>query len=229
MRLLAAPALAPAASRWSIAALERGYRRLRPRAARGARAPGLERTGGGSPSQPVRRRLRRARVGRAGHLLRQATTGPHTPASSAGVPAAARLTRRVARDGRAVCAVTEAMVERGRHRRGPGALIANGVDAGRVARAGSAAAWFGHLPGPRLLYAGTLDSRIDVEALRRDGPGTGPKGRSCSSGPSPSPRHLAAAAGQANVVIPRRCPRSRSPPWCHAADVCLRAAPRARR
>ena len=45
-------------------------------------------------------------------------------------------------------------------------VLANGVDADEWLRPGEAPSWFAALPGPRLLYVGTLDDRIDVALVR---------------------------------------------------------------
>jgi glycosyltransferase involved in cell wall biosynthesis len=64
-----------------------------------------------------------------------------------------------------VCAVTQTIIDRIRPA-GPHAVVPNGVDAPEWERRGAVPSWFAELPGPRLLYVGTLDSRIDVDAVQ---------------------------------------------------------------
>jgi hypothetical protein len=68
--------------------------------------------------------------------------------------------------GHKVVAVSDAIIRRIQPR-GPHAIVPNGVDPAEWLGPAAAPAWFGELPGPRLLYVGSLDARIDVEQLRR--------------------------------------------------------------
>jgi glycosyltransferase involved in cell wall biosynthesis len=127
--------------------------------------------------------------------------------------------RRVGREGRRVCAVSEAIVER-ISPRGPAAVVPNGVEAKMWLAPGTPPAWFSRLPGPRLLYIGTVDSRIDAEALRsvaRAWPG----GTVVLVGPVTEPGHLAAALAEPNVFAHEPVPRDQVAALCHAADACL--------
>jgi teichuronic acid biosynthesis glycosyltransferase TuaH len=127
--------------------------------------------------------------------------------------------RRVARQGRRLCAVSEAIVER-ISPRGPAAVVPNGVDAGMWLAPAPAPAWFDRLPGPRLFYVGTVDSRIDTEALRAVARAW-PDGTVVLVGPVTEPDHLAAALAEPNVVSHDSVPRDQVAALCHAADVCL--------
>jgi len=49
---------------------------------------------------------------------------------------------------------------------GPAAIVPCGIEPEEWTRAVAAPRWFLDLPGPRLLYVGTLDERIDVAAVR---------------------------------------------------------------
>jgi len=127
--------------------------------------------------------------------------------------------RRVGRDERRLCAVSEAIVERVSPR-GPAAVVPNGVDAAMWLAPGAPPAWFDRLPGPRLFYVGTIDSRIDTEALRAVARAW-PEGTVVLVGPVTEPDHLAAALAEPNVLSHDSVPRDQVAALCHAADVCL--------
>ncbi len=127
--------------------------------------------------------------------------------------------RRVGREGRRVCAVSEAIVER-ISPRGPAAVVPNGVEAEMWLAPGTPPDWFSRLPGPRLLYIGTVDSRIDAEALRSVARAW-PDGTVVLVGPVTEPDHLADALAEPNVVTHKPVPRDQVAALCHAADACL--------
>src|SRR3954452_3151452 len=72
--------------------------------------------------------------------------------------------RAVAERAHRVCAGSSAILER-IEPQGPAAVVPNGVDPGLWSEPRPAPSWFSELPGPRLLYVGTLDDRLDVAAL----------------------------------------------------------------
>ncbi|WP_053226878.1 glycosyltransferase [Solirubrobacter soli] len=76
-------------------------------------------------------------------------------------PAYEEAFRRVRERGRRVVAVTAKALDRIAPT-GPNAVIPNGVDADEWATLGAPPAWFAGKPHPRLLYVGSLDSRVDV-------------------------------------------------------------------
>jgi teichuronic acid biosynthesis glycosyltransferase TuaH len=127
--------------------------------------------------------------------------------------------RRVGRGGRRVCAVSEAIVER-ISPLGPAAVVPNGVDAELWERPATPPTWFERLPGPRLLYVGTVDSRIDAEALRAVARAW-PDGSVVLVGPVTEPNHLAAALAEPNVVVHEPILREQIVALCRAADACL--------
>jgi teichuronic acid biosynthesis glycosyltransferase TuaH len=127
--------------------------------------------------------------------------------------------RRVGRGGRRVCAVSEAIVER-IGPRGAAAVVPNGVDAGLWRQPATPPAWFDGLPGPRLLYVGTVDSRIDAEALGSVARAW-PQGTVVLVGPVTEPDHLAAVLAEPNVVTREPVPRDHVAALCYAADACL--------
>lgn len=79
-------------------------------------------------------------------------------------PAYREAYRRIRRRGSAVAAVSAALLEE-IGPSGPRAVVPNAVDPSEWSSPGPAPRWFTELPGPRLLYVGSLDSRVDVEAL----------------------------------------------------------------
>jgi glycosyltransferase involved in cell wall biosynthesis len=127
--------------------------------------------------------------------------------------------RRVAERGRRLCAVSNAIVERigpG----GPSAVVPNGVDPEIWIEPGAAPRWFQELPGPRLLYIGTLDSRLDVEAARAVARAW-PEGTLTLVGPLTEPDHLAPLLAEPNVFAHKPVARRQVAAVAHAADACL--------
>lgn len=72
---------------------------------------------------------------------------------------------RIRRSGRAVSAVSSEIIERIRPS-GRSLVAPNGISPDEWTHPGPSPAWFQRLPQPRLLYAGSLDSRIDVDLVR---------------------------------------------------------------
>jgi glycosyltransferase involved in cell wall biosynthesis len=127
--------------------------------------------------------------------------------------------REVGERGRRVCAVSSAILER-IDPQGPSAVVPNGVDPGLWSEPDPAPAWFLELPGPRLLYVGTLDDRLDVDAVRsvaRDQS----QGSVVLVGPLMDRTHLAPALAEPNVVRHDPVPREQVAALAHAADACL--------
>jgi teichuronic acid biosynthesis glycosyltransferase TuaH len=81
-------------------------------------------------------------------------------------PAIEESHARIRASERRVCAVSQAILDR-MTPTGPAALVPNGVDPREWRDIGEPPAWFAALPAPRLLYAGTLDARIDVRLVER--------------------------------------------------------------
>jgi glycosyltransferase involved in cell wall biosynthesis len=127
--------------------------------------------------------------------------------------------REVGERGRRVCAVSSAILER-IDPQGPSAVVPNGVDPGLWLEPDPSPAWFSELPGPRLLYVGTLDDRLDVDAVRsvaRDQP----QGSIVLVGPLTDRAHLAPALAEPNVLLHGPVPREQVAALAHAADACL--------
>jgi glycosyltransferase involved in cell wall biosynthesis len=127
--------------------------------------------------------------------------------------------KRVGESGRRVCAVSSAIVER-ISPSGPAAVVPNGVDPEMWAAPAPAPAWFEALPGPRTLYVGTLDSRLDTDALSAVARAF-PQGSVVLVGPVTERPHLAAVLAEPNVFVHEPVPRDQVASLCHAADACL--------
>jgi teichuronic acid biosynthesis glycosyltransferase TuaH len=126
---------------------------------------------------------------------------------------------RVAARERRLCAVSNAIVERIAPR-GPSAVVPNGVDPEIWLRPGAAPAWLGELPGPRLLYIGTLDSRLDVAAVRAVARAW-PRGTVVLVGPLTDRDHLGPVMAEPNVVIHEPVARQQVAALAHEANACL--------
>ena len=109
--------------------------------------------------------------------------------------------REVAERGRRVCAVSQAILER-IDPQGPAAVVPNGVDPRLWLAPGRPPEWFAELPGPRFLYVGTIDDRLDVGALREVARAW-PQGSVVLVGPLADRGHLGPAAGRAERGRPR--------------------------
>jgi glycosyltransferase involved in cell wall biosynthesis len=127
--------------------------------------------------------------------------------------------REVGERGRRVCAVSKAILER-IDPRGPSAVVPNGVDPGLWSEPDQAPSWFTELPGPRLLYVGTLDDRLDVEAVRSVARSR-PEGSVVLVGPLADSAHLAPALAEPNVVLHEPVSRGQVAALAYAADACL--------
>jgi glycosyltransferase involved in cell wall biosynthesis len=126
---------------------------------------------------------------------------------------------KVAERGLRVCAVTAAIVDR-IDPSGPAAVVPNGVDPEEWLDVGPPPDWMERLPGPRFLYVGTLDSRLDVEAVRAVARAW-PEGSVALVGPVADPAHLAPLGEEPNVTMPGPVERATVAALGRAADVCL--------
>jgi teichuronic acid biosynthesis glycosyltransferase TuaH len=141
------------------------------------------------------------------------------PARQAWWPAYREAYAAVRRHHRRVCAVSAPLLER-ISPTGPAAVVPNGIDADEWRRPSSAPAWFTALPGPRLLYVGNLQDRLDVAALDHLASAR-PDASIVLVGPLLDPAHFAALARRPNVVLHDRVDRAQVVGLCRAADVCL--------
>ncbi|HEX5713923.1 MAG TPA: glycosyltransferase [Solirubrobacterales bacterium] len=126
---------------------------------------------------------------------------------------------RVAARSRRVAAVSNAIIERIAPQ-GPTAVVPNGVDPEIWLRPDPPPAWLTELPGPRLLYIGTLDSRLDVEAVRAVARAW-PEGTVALVGPLTEPEHLASLLAEPNVFTHGAVERRQVAALACAADACL--------
>jgi teichuronic acid biosynthesis glycosyltransferase TuaH len=134
-------------------------------------------------------------------------------------PAILEAYRRVRDLGRGVVAVSPAILDVIRPS-GPGVVVPNGVDPLEWGSARPAPDWFGSLPGPRLLYVGSLESRIDVDAIAtaaRSLPGAS----FVLVGPLLDPDHFAELRRLPNVDLQPPASRAEVVGLVTAADVCL--------
>ena len=134
-------------------------------------------------------------------------------------PAYLRAYERISARGLRVCAVTETIVERIAPL-GPSAVVPNGVDPAAWLEIDPPPDWMARLPGPRFLYVGTLDSRLDVEAVRAVAR-EWPQGSVVLAGPVADRGHLKPLEAEANVHLPGAVGREQVSALAHAADVCL--------
>lgn len=82
-------------------------------------------------------------------------------------PAYREAYRRIADSGRAVAAVSQEIIDR-IEPTGPHRVVPNGIEPSEwLGRQPEPPRWFARIPGPRAVYVGTLDSRVDVDGVRR--------------------------------------------------------------
>lgn len=127
--------------------------------------------------------------------------------------------RRVRASGRAVCAVSQAILDRIAPT-GPFELVPNGIEPGEFRAPGPCPAWFAGLGRPRALYVGTLDRRIDVEAIARTAAALG-EGTVALVGPQADPEVIAPLRALPNVHVRPAVARHEITALIAAADVCL--------
>jgi len=134
-------------------------------------------------------------------------------------PAFDEVHRRIRERGTRMCAVSQAILDRARPS-GPALVIPNGVDPPEWTGDALAPAWFGELPAPRLLYAGTLDSRIDTDMVVRTAERF-PEGSIVLVGLIADADHLAPLRDLPNVHIHPAVPREQITGLIRASDACL--------
>ncbi len=134
-------------------------------------------------------------------------------------PAYREAYRRIRGSGRAVAAVSPAILE-AIQPSGPSAVVPNGVDPDEWALPGPAPRWFAGLPGPRLLYVGSLESRVDVGAIAAAA-GALPGTSFALVGPLLDAAHFEPLRGLPNVHFFPPVPRAEVVALVAAADACL--------
>lgn len=149
------------------------------------------------------------------------------PGRSEHWPAYREAYRRIAASGIPVAAVSAQIIER-IDPTGPAVVVPNGVE--RAEWSGpqpDAPAWFAGIPGPRLVYVGTIDDRLDAEGLAVLARAR-PEVSIVLLGHVAAPHHLAPVDGLPNVVVHAAVGRAelvavlRS---CEAALVAHRVTP----
>ena len=125
----------------------------------------------------------------------------------------------IRRRRRRVAAVTETILSRIAPT-GKAAVVPNGIVPSEWNVLAPPPEWFASRAAPRLLYVGTLESRIDVEqllGLARDLP----DGSITLVGPLLEPEHFQPLASQRNIEIRPRLGRKELPGLVAGADVAL--------
>jgi glycosyltransferase involved in cell wall biosynthesis len=126
---------------------------------------------------------------------------------------------RVRRRGHRVVAVSDAIIDKVAPS-GPHAVVPNGVDPAEWRDRDPAPVWFSALPGPRLLYVGSLDSRLDVDQVRATAQAF-PSASIVLVGPLLDAGHFAALDDLPNVYVWPPVGRRELVALVHAADACL--------
>ncbi len=103
---------------------------------------------------------------------------------------------------------------------GPSLVLPNAVDPELWAERPAVPDWLARLPGPRLLYVGTLDSRLDVEAARAIARAW-PDGSLVLVGPPEDRPHLAPLLAEPNVHHHAPVAHAEVPAVVAGADACL--------
>ena len=135
-------------------------------------------------------------------------------------PAYDEAYRRIRERGRAVCAVSQPIIDRIAPT-GAGIVVPNGIEPAEWDAIDPAPApWFQSLPCPRILYVGSLDARLDIERVKRTA-SRFPEGSVVLVGPDRDPAHIAALRGVNNIHVRERVARAEIPALVQGADVCI--------
>jgi glycosyltransferase involved in cell wall biosynthesis len=125
----------------------------------------------------------------------------------------------ISRRRRRLIAVSNAIVEKV-DPRGPSLVLPNAVDPALWGERPAVPDWLAALPGPRLLYVGTLDSRLEVEAVQRVARAW-PDGSLVLVGPLEDRTHLAPLLAEPNVTHHGAVAHAAVPAVVAGADACL--------
>ena len=134
-------------------------------------------------------------------------------------PAYEEAYRRVRERRHRVAAVSEAIIRR-IDPLGPHLVVPNGVDPAEWADPRPPPDWYAALPGPLLLYVGSLDSRVDVAQLVAAARAY-PNGSLVVAGPMLDEDHFRPLRAEPNVHLHGPQARERVVSLVSAADVCL--------
>lgn len=125
----------------------------------------------------------------------------------------------ISRRRRRLIGVSNAIVEK-IDPQGPSLVLPNAVDPDLWGGRPVVPNWLEALPGPRLLYLGTLDSRLEVEAARAVA-GAWPDGSLVLVGPLEDRAHLAPLLAEPNVFHHGAVAHAEVPAVVAGADACL--------
>jgi teichuronic acid biosynthesis glycosyltransferase TuaH len=125
----------------------------------------------------------------------------------------------ISRRRRRLIAVSKAIVDKV-DPRGPALVLPNAVDPELWGERPAVPGWLASRPGPRLLYVGTLDSRLDVESAR-DVARAWPDGSLILVGPLEDRAHLAPLIAEPNVFHHGAVAHAEVPAIVAGADACL--------
>jgi teichuronic acid biosynthesis glycosyltransferase TuaH len=141
------------------------------------------------------------------------------PQERAWWPAYRTAMQRLREQGRRVAAVSAEIVERIAPT-GPTLVVPNGIDADEWLAPASAPRWFAQRPGPRLLYVGSIDARLDPELVRAAARAV-PDGSVTIVGPLLDEALRPKLEAEPNVAIHPAAPRAEIVALIAAADACL--------
>lgn len=145
-----------------------------------------------------------------------------SPAREAYWPAYRAAYRRISESGRAVAAVSAEIIER-IDPTGPSAVVPNGVEPSEwLGPLPAAPDWLAAIPGPRAVYVGTLDSRLDVPGIV-DLASRRPDLQVVLLGPLPDPEYVAELRVIPNVHVHPSVARAELVATLRNADLCLLA------
>lgn len=145
-----------------------------------------------------------------------------SPAREQYWPAYREAYRRIAASGRGVTAVSRQIIDRIAPN-GPSAVVPNGVEPAEwLAPRPDAPAWFDAIAGPRAVYVGTLDSRLDVDGIAVLAQAR-PQLQIVLLGPLPDPDHLMPVRDLPNVHVHASVGRSELVATLRNAEVALLA------
>jgi teichuronic acid biosynthesis glycosyltransferase TuaH len=130
-----------------------------------------------------------------------------SPARRSYWPAYKEAYRRISASGRAVAAVSQEIIDR-IDPQGPHRVVPNGIEPSEwTGPLPAAPAWFDGIPGPRAVYVGTLDSRLDMPGITQLADAR-PDLQIVLIGPAPDAQYTAPLKGLTNVHIRGRVGRS---------------------
>jgi glycosyltransferase involved in cell wall biosynthesis len=126
---------------------------------------------------------------------------------------------RIRATGRRTCAISQHALDR-IGGTGPKAVIPNGLEPAEWSSLGEPPGWFAARPRPRLLYVGTIDSRVDTNQVRAIAEAY-PEGSLTFVGNVMDPAHFETLSDLENVAFFPLISRAELIPVIGAADACL--------